>query len=207
MYGRRAFWGGAIGFTGSLKERVVSPGAMHGDAYTVVEKLWKEAEREFPGADLLQQMSYVELKLRLAELLLMRVDKMTMASSIEARVPFLDHELVEFAFALPERMKVRDGIGKYVLKQAMKPLLPSEIVDRKKQGFFPPMKTWFLGPLGERAEREIATSALAGEQLLNYTEIDRLWAAHRSGRVDLSFQLWNIWNVSAWYDRWIDGTT
>ena len=66
----------------------------------MVERLWEEAERHSPGADLLQQMTYVELKQRLAELLLMRVDKMTMATSVEARVPFLDHELVEFALAL-----------------------------------------------------------------------------------------------------------
>ena len=83
-----------------------------------------DAERELPGADLLQKMTYLELKNRLAELLLMRVDKMTMANSVEARVPFLDHDLVEFALALPPEMKVRDGSGKYLLKKAVSGLLP-----------------------------------------------------------------------------------
>ncbi len=103
--GRLPFWGGAICYRGSLKERVLAGGSNggHPSSYEVVERLWEQAERELPDADLLQQMTYLELKQRLAELLLMRVDKMTMATSVEARVPFLDHELVEFAMALPPR--------------------------------------------------------------------------------------------------------
>ena len=201
---RDAFWGGAIAFTGDLRRRVLTDAANGADPYAVVEQLWRDAEREYPGADLLQKMTYVELKQRLAELLLMRVDKMTMATSVEARVPFLDHELVEFALALPERMKVRDGTGKYLLKKAVEPLLPSHIVHRRKQGFSPPMADWFRGRLGEQAQRTIRSSALAERGLLDYDEIDRLWAAHRAG-ADWSFQLWNLWNISAWFDYWVAG--
>ena len=86
----------------------------------------------------------------------MRVDKMTMATSVEARVPFLDHELVEFAMALPPEMKVRDGVGKYLLKRAVDGPAPADdIVYRKKQGFGAPVSEWFRGELGERAQREI----------------------------------------------------
>ena len=106
-------------------------------------------------------MTYLELKNRLAELLLMRVDKMTMANSVEARVPFLDHDLVEFALALPPEMKVRDGRGKYLLKKAVAGLLPPEIVNRPKQGFSAPVSEWFRDDLGERAQREIRDSSLA----------------------------------------------
>jgi asparagine synthase (glutamine-hydrolysing) len=201
---RDAFWGGAIAFTGDLRRRVLTHAANGADPYAVVEQLWRDAERECPGADLLQKMTYVELKQRLAELLLMRVDKMTMATSVEARVPFLDHELVEFALALPERMKVRDGTGKYLLKKAVEPLLPPHIVHRRKQGFSPPMADWFRGRLGEQAQRTIRESALAERGLLDYDEIDRLWAAHRAG-ADWSFQLWNLWNISAWFDYWVAG--
>jgi asparagine synthase (glutamine-hydrolysing) len=203
---RDAFWGGAIAFTGDLRRRVLTQAANGADPYAVVEQLWRDAEREHPGADLLQKMTYVELKQRLAELLLMRVDKMTMATSVEARVPFLDHELVEFALALPERMKVRDGTGKYLLKKAVEPLLPHHIVYRRKQGFSPPMAEWFRGRLGEQAQRTIRSSALAERGLLDYDEIDRLWAAHRAG-ADWSFQLWNLWNISAWFDYWVAGRT
>ncbi len=92
--GRLPFWGGAIAWQGDIKDGVLANGRVHPDAYAIVDELWQAAERERPGADLLQKMTYLELKLRLAELLLMRVDKMTMATSVEARVPFLDHELV-----------------------------------------------------------------------------------------------------------------
>ncbi len=135
----------------------------------------------------------------------MRVDKMTMATSVEARVPFLDRELVEFAMALPPRMKVRDGVGKWLLKRTVDGLLPSDIVHRKKQGFGAPVAEWFRGDLGTRAQQEIRGSSLAERGLLDYARIDELWAEHRSGRMDWSFQLWNLYNVSAWHDHWVAG--
>jgi asparagine synthase (glutamine-hydrolysing) len=203
--GRLPFWGGAICYTGELKRQVLAADGDRPDAYRVVRDLWDQAERELPGADLLQKMTYLELKQRLAELLLMRVDKMTMATSVEARVPFLDRELVEFALALPAEMKVRDGVGKWLLKQAVDGLLPGEIVHRPKQGFGAPVAEWFRGELGVRARREIRDSSLAERGLLDYERIDELWAAHRSGRADWSFQLWNLYNVSAWHDHWVAG--
>jgi asparagine synthase (glutamine-hydrolysing) len=205
--GRLPFWGGAICYRGTLKERVMANGG-NGSApssYDVVERFWEQAERERPGADLLQKMTYLELKQRLAELLLMRVDKMTMATSVEARVPFLDHELVEFAMALPPEMKVRNGTGKYLLKKAVDGILPSEIVYRRKQGFGAPVAEWFKGDLGRRAQREIRQSSLAERGLLDYDELDRMWEAHRTGPVNWAFHLWNIYNVSVWHDYWVAG--
>jgi len=203
--GRLPFWGGAIAYQGELKERVLSNGRAHPDSYEIVQRFWREAEEQLPGADLLQKMTYLELKNRLAELLLMRVDKMTMANSVEARVPFLDADLVEFALALPPEMKVRNGTGKYLLKRAVSGLLPAEIVNRPKQGFSAPVSEWFRDELGERARREIRQSSLAERGLLDYEAIDDLWRAHRAGRGDWAFQLWNIYNVSAWHDYWIAG--
>jgi asparagine synthase (glutamine-hydrolysing) len=203
--GRLPFWGGAIAYQGELKERVLSNGRAHPDSYEIVQRFWREAEEQLPGADLLQKMTYLELKNRLAELLLMRVDKMTMANSVEARVPFLDADLVEFALALPPEMKVRNGNGKYLLKRAVSGLLPAEIVNRPKQGFSAPVSEWFRDELGERARREIRQSSLAERGLLDYEAIDDLWRAHRAGRGDWAFQLWNIYNVSAWHDYWIAG--
>jgi asparagine synthase (glutamine-hydrolysing) len=136
----------------------------------------------------------------------MRVDKMTMATSVEARVPFLDHELVEFALALPPQMKVRDGTGKWLLKKAVVgTLLPQHIVYRRKQGFGAPVAEWFRGALGYKAQRQIRHSALAERALLDYDAIDAMWTAHRSGPVNWAFHLWNLYNVSAWYDYWVAG--
>jgi asparagine synthase (glutamine-hydrolysing) len=205
--GRLPFWGGAICYQGALKERVIAHnGRVPLDSYDVVRRFWDAAERERPAADLLQKMTYLELKQRLAELLLMRVDKMTMATSVEARVPFLDHELVEFALALPPDMKVRAGVGKYLLKRAVsRSLLPAHIVYRKKQGFGAPVAEWFQGELGGRAQQQINGSALRERGLLNYAEVDRMWEAHRRGPVNWAFHLWTLYNVSAWYDYWVAG--
>ncbi|MGH2880949.1 MAG: asparagine synthase (glutamine-hydrolyzing) [Solirubrobacteraceae bacterium] len=203
--GRLPFWGGAICYTGELKRQILAGNGDRPDAYRIVQRLWEQAERDQPGADLYEKMSYLEIKQRLAELLLMRVDKMTMATSVEARVPFLDSELVEFALALPPQMKVRDGVGKWLLKRTMDGLLPSDIVHRPKQGFAAPVSEWFRGELGTRAQREIKESSLAERGLLDYARIDELWSAHRSGRADWSFQLWNLYNVSAWHDHWVAG--
>ena len=200
--GRLPFWGGAIAWQGQIKDRMLTNGRVHPDAYDVVEGLWADAERERPGADVLQKMTYLELKLRLAELLLMRVDKMTMATSVEARVPFLDHELVQFAIALPEHYKVRDGVGKHLLKTAVDGLVDHDLVWRRKQGFSAPVSEWLRSGLGEQVQREIRSSALAERALIDYDHVDGLWAAHRGGQ-EWSFQLWNLYNVSAWYDHWV----
>jgi asparagine synthase (glutamine-hydrolysing) len=205
--GRQPFWGGAICYQGVIKDRVLAQNwRVPPDSYDVVRRFWDAAERERPGADLLQKMTYLELKQRLAELLLMRVDKMTMATSVEARVPFLDHELVEFAIALPPEMKVRRGMGKYLLKKAVsRSLLPEHIVYRKKQGFGAPVAEWFQGELGERAQQQINGSALRERELLDYAQVDRMWKAHRRGPVNWAFHLWTLYNVSAWYDYWVAG--
>ncbi|HEX8064964.1 MAG TPA: asparagine synthase (glutamine-hydrolyzing) [Thermoleophilaceae bacterium] len=200
--GRQPFWGGAIAWQGLLKDSVLGNGRPLPDSYEIVDRLWREAG---DGADLLQRMTYLELKQRLAELLLMRVDKMTMATSVEARVPFLDHELVEFAMALPPEMKVRDGGGKYLLKRAVEDLLPAAVVERPKQGFSAPVSEWFRGDLGARARRSIRESTLAERGLLDYDRVDEMWDRHRAGRGEWSFQLWNLYNVSAWHDYWVAG--
>jgi asparagine synthase (glutamine-hydrolysing) len=155
-------------------------------------------------ADVLQRMTYMELRQRLAELLLMRVDKMLMATSVEGREPYLDHHLVEFAMALPPQFKVRDGVGKILLKRAVDGLIPHDLVYRKKMGFGAPVSEWFRGDLGVRAQRHIRESSLAERGLIDYGLVDDLWEAHRGGH-EWSFQLWNLYNVSAWHDYWVAG--
>jgi asparagine synthase (glutamine-hydrolysing) len=96
----------------------------------------------------LNWMSYVDLNLRLPELLLMRVDKMSMGVSLEARVPFLDHTFVEFAMSIPEKSKTNGGTLKHILKKAVRGVIPDELIDRPKQGFGVPIHEWFLERLG-----------------------------------------------------------
>jgi len=199
------YWGGALCFRGEVKDTILRDHLERAPSYATVERHWHDAERLAPGVDLFQRMTYLELKQRLPELLLMRLDRITMASSVEAREPFLDHHLVEFALALPPEMKHRDGVGKYVLKRAMQGLLPDEILSRPKQGFGTPMEEWMRGDFGVRAQQTIRRSSLAERGLLDYERIDQLFAAHRGRRGDWHKHLWNLYSVSAWHDRWIAG--
>jgi asparagine synthase (glutamine-hydrolysing) len=198
---RIPYWGGALCFRGPLKERVLL--APHRDALRTVEGIWDEASGHGVAADLFQSMSYLELRQRLPELLLQRLDRIAMASSVEGREPFLDHALVEFVMALPPEMKFRSGQGKHVLRAAMRGSLPPEILDRAKQGFGSPMEEWLRGDFGRHARQAVRDSALRERGLLDHEVVDGLFAAHAAGRGDWSKHLWNLYCVSRWYDRWI----
>ena len=198
------YWGGEICFRGELKEQMLVRRPQR-DSYAGVERHWADSIRARPDGDLLQRMTYLELQQRLPELLLTRLDKMCMANSVEGREPFLDHRLVEFAISLPPRLKYRDGVGKWALRQAMRGILPDEIIDRPKQGFGTPMEEWLRGPFGATAQGAVRTSALRERGLLDYGQIDRLFSAHRADRGDWSKHLWNLYTISVWYDRWIVG--
>ena len=198
------YWGGALCFRGPLKERLMRHG--HPDSLRTVEQIWAEAAQHRDDVDLFQRMSYLELRQRLPELLLARLDRVAMASSVEGREPFLDHELVELVMALPPQMKHRDGHGKHVLREDMRDTLPPEILARPKQGFGSPMEEWLRGDFGREAQAAVRHSALAERQLLDYDLVDRLFAAHRQGRGDWSKHLWNLYCASRWYDRWVART-
>src|ERR1043165_3169520 len=126
------FWGAAVVFDETLKSRLVSKrmrGRWEGlSSYEVVRQDLERIARARPSSDFLARMTYLELKLRLPELLLMRVDKITMATSVEARVPFLDHRLVEYASGVPRELKVEGASGKHILKRALAGLLPSALL-------------------------------------------------------------------------------
>jgi asparagine synthase (glutamine-hydrolysing) len=198
---RIPYWGGALCFRGPLKERVLL--GPHRDTLDTVEGIWDEAAARPGSADLFQSMSYLELRQRLPELLLQRLDRIAMASSVEGREPFLDHDLVEFVMALPPDMKYRDGQGKHVLRAAMRDALPAEVIDRPKQGFGSPMEEWLRGDFGRDARQAVHDSALRERGLLDHDVVDGLFAAHAAGRGDWSKHLWNLYCVSRWYDRWI----
>jgi len=149
-------------------------------------------------------MTYLELKLRLPELLLMRVDKITMATSVEARVPFLDHHLVEYALALPRSLKVEGASGKHILKRALEEVLPRDLLYNRKRGFGAPVREWFRNGLGEWFESHVMNSTMRRRDLLDYTFVQRLFDEHRSKKQDWGFHLWALLNLSLWYERWID---
>ncbi|CAN5680058.1 amidotransferase 1, exosortase A system-associated [soil metagenome] len=203
------FWGAAIVFDETLKSRLLSAPlrrSLNGlSSYGVVLEHLDRVARERPDSDFLAQMTYLELKLRLPELLLMRVDKMTMATSVEARVPFLDHHLVEFALSLPRSLKVEGKSGKHILKRALEEILPRDVLYKRKRGFGAPVKGWFRGTETGALEAQVMSSSLRKCDLFDYNFIARLFDEHRRGARDWGFQLWALLNLSLWYERWIDG--
>jgi asparagine synthase (glutamine-hydrolysing) len=213
--GEELFWSGAMIFDEVHKEKLFarglkqrlranSNGADDFSSYTVVRADLDRLLASKPDAELLERITYQELKLRLAELLLMRVDKMTMATSVEARVPFLDHKLVEFALSLPRNMKYRDGETKYILKRALRGIIPERVINRKKEGFGAPINEWMLDRFGGFVERTLMNSSLRRRELFDYDFIAQLLKEHRRGRVNYSFFLWSLLNLSLWYEQWIE---
>ena len=146
------------------------------------------------------------MKLRLPEHLLMRVDKLTMAHSIEARVPFLDHDVVDFATRLPASYKLRDGVGKRILKEAAEPYLDRDLIDRKKQGFGAPMDEWFReGDFGPRCLAAFERSPLRREGFFDDEYFIGLLKDQIAGRAGISFQIWTVMNAVLWHASWIEG--
>ena len=154
------FWGGAEAFTEEQKQRLLSPrlrrelaGITSWDALAPIRARFDEAA---PEPSHVNWMSYLDLRLRLPELLLMRIDKMSMGASLEARVPFLDHRFVALALSIPTRVKKPDGELKHVLREAVRGVIPDELIDRPKQGFRVPVEEWLVRDLGDRTRDEVA---------------------------------------------------
>jgi asparagine synthase (glutamine-hydrolysing) len=153
--------------------------------------------------DWISAVQYGDLQTYLPLDVLTKVDRMTMAHSIEARPPLLDHRLVEFAATVPPELRYRDGTTKYLFKKALRGILPEAIVDRRKQGFAVPLARWFRGPLFGYA-RDVLLSASSRERgVLNPSAVERRLQLHQRGR-DLDLQLWTMLSFELWCRRFLD---
>jgi asparagine synthase (glutamine-hydrolysing) len=141
-------------------------------------------------------MSYVDITTWLADDLLVKADRMTMANSLELRVPLLDHVLVEFASRLPQSMKIRGADFKYILKRWARPHLPATILERPKKGFPVPTRSWFRGDLAGFARETLLASNGIARTLLEAKEIERVFEAHRFE--DRSTQIYSLLVLDAW---------
>ncbi|PIQ78699.1 asparagine synthase (glutamine-hydrolyzing) [Candidatus Peregrinibacteria bacterium CG11_big_fil_rev_8_21_14_0_20_46_8] len=201
------FWGGAIAFNEFSKWQILSKDfarEMDGvSSFEIVRKHYQHIDEQRPDTDFLNRMIYLELKIRLPELLLMRVDKMTMANSIEARVPFLDHRLVELALQIPMDMKIKNGNPKHVLKEAVRGIIPDEVIDRKKQGFGAPIQEWLNGPLRKELPEILWRSKIWDANLFNREAVEALVRNHQEGRAEASFKIWNLITLALWWDEWM----
>lgn len=198
--GQPIFWGGAEAFTEAQKKRLISQrlkkkfaGYTSWEAIKPIrqrfeEKAWEKSH--------LNWMTYVDLNLRLPELLLMRVDKMSMGVSLEGRVPFLDHRFVELAMSIPESVKTKNGTLKYILKKSVRGLIPDELIDRKKQGFGVPVYEWFFDRLGDMTRKEL-NEFCDKTDFLDRAEVMRLIDQGQGP------QVWYLFNFALWWKEYI----
>ena len=155
------------------------------------------------GADWLASAQYRDLHTYLPLDILTKVDRATMAHSLEARPPLLDHRLVEFAATVPARFRLRDGTTKYLFKQAMRGILPDAIIDRQKRGFAVPLATWFRGDLAGFARDLLLSTRCRERGFFDTRYIERLLALNERGR-NLDLQLWTVMSFELWCQRFLD---
>jgi asparagine synthase (glutamine-hydrolysing) len=222
--GEELFWGGAVCWWGERRARLTPdptpfrgaidcpvPGLLPAshrelDSHAVVREYVGGLTGRLVEPEVLQKIPYLEMKLRLSEHLLMRVDKLTMAHSIEARVPFLDHDVVEFATKLPPSYKLAGTVGKKILKQAAAPYLDHDMIYRRKQGFGAPMDEWFReGDFGARCLAAFERSALRKEGFIDGEYFSGLLKEQITGRAGASFHIWTVMNAVLWHASWIEG--
>ncbi len=198
--GLPVFWGGAEAFTPAEKEALLSPRMRRTlagiDSWDPLQPIYQRFQDKAWEKSHLNWMTYLDLNLRLPELLLMRVDKMTMGASIEGRVPFLDHKFVELAMSIPSAVKTRHGTLKYILKKAVRGVIPDRLIDRKKQGFGVPVYEWFFGRLGEEARREVEAFCRQTD-FLDRSEVTRLLEQGPG------YKVWILLNLALWWKTYV----
>ncbi len=198
--GEPLFLGNAIAFWDGEKERLLEAG--RGKAATS-GSLAATLMRRCPADDPLLRIIHLELSNRLPELLLMRVDKMSMAHSIETRVPFLDEDVVEFALTIPSAMKSKNGVHKYILKEAARGIIPDDIIDRKKWGFCGSATNMMTERLVGFARDRVSESPLIRERF-HGRAVQALFDRHRHHKRFNSFKIWNLLNLVLWHECWFE---
>jgi asparagine synthase (glutamine-hydrolysing) len=195
-------WFGVI--SPALQRRIGGPALMQdlaaADPYTSRRDVFNTAE----ATDLVDRFLYLDIKTSLVELL-MKQDQMSMATSIESRVPFLDHKLVEFAASVPSALKTHRFAGKHIVKKALGGILPDSILYRKKMGFPVPWDQWLRESLLSRIELMLLEERALDRGWISADGVRSIVAEHRSGRTNFARQLWALWGLETWARQFLDG--
>jgi asparagine synthase (glutamine-hydrolysing) len=196
---RRAHWSWRMMFDEAGRRQILTPEwaelAAQEDGFDVVNRRFDEVADAHP----IDQAMYVDMKTWLPDAILVKVDRATMASSLESRAPYLDHRLVEFAASLPIEWKLKRFNKKYILKRALAARLPEALLKRKKRGFNAPVSHWMVGPL--KSILMDVVSSRAGREVINVSGAERLLAEHVEGIADHGFRLFNLLSLGLWLNR------
>jgi asparagine synthase (glutamine-hydrolysing) len=188
-------------FSAAEQGELLTPRAreLSGNAYAGTMAYWDKS-----SGDLLHRLLYTDIRTYMVELL-MKQDQMSMAASIESRVPFLDHVLVEFTARIPTRYSIQGLSGKHILKLAVEDLLPRSIVHRRKMGFPTPWARWLAGPQLDDVESLLLEPRTLERGLIERDAVRRLFAEHRAGRRDNGNRIWRLLNLEIWQRVSLDG--
>ena len=189
------FWNGA--FSPAQKQRLLLDYQPHRPA----DELWRRIPAAAEVGDLNRYMLF-DQQAYLPDNILYKVDRISMAHSIEVRPPFLDHRVVEFAASLPQTMKIRGTTQKYLLKQTMKGKLPSSILNRSKQGFDIPTHKWFRGVLKPFLLDTVSQAAVEQTRIFNWEYIRDLIDGHMEREFNVGYHLWGLLMLFLWLKRW-----
>jgi asparagine synthase (glutamine-hydrolysing) len=165
---------------------------------------FRDAYRACGSSDPLDRSMYADARTYMIDDVLTKVDRMSMAVSLEAREPLLDHKLLEFAARVPASLKLKDGQSKYLLRRVLEKRVPRSIIERKKSGFAAPIAEWLRGPLAPMANELLLDGRLRDRGIFNDSEINRLWREHRSRQADHEHRLWQLVMLELWFREFID---
>ena len=197
------FWGGSTTFYENEKNNILKKSFSFNTYEKYIKDKYNYYDSKHSGYDFLNRITYLELMQRLPELLLMRVDKMAMANSVETRVPYLDHKLVEFSLSIPSSLKYHNGITKYILKEAARGILPDYIIDKKKVGFCGSASNMVTDDIIQYARDIFYKSDFINENF-EMKLVNDLLDSHSLGRSDNGAKIWTLLNFAQWHTEWLE---